>query len=53
MLQSLPLMNSQALKILGALEGELGVIRKDVNRLVSEMNEAIKQSNAFIQSMLG
>lgn len=37
----------------GALEGELGVIRKDVNRLVSEMNEAIKQSNAFIQSMQG
>lgn len=37
----------------GALEGELGSIQKDVTRLIAEMNTAIKQSDDFIASMKG
>ncbi|WP_100644342.1 DUF2959 domain-containing protein [Alteromonas facilis] len=38
---------------IGALQGELNTIRKDVGRLIGEMNAAIEQSNAFIQSLNG
>jgi len=36
---------------IGALQGELTNIQKDVNALIKEMNAAIKESNAFIESM--
>lgn len=35
----------------GALQGELGDIRADVDRLISEMNSAIEESNRFIASL--
>lgn len=35
----------------GALQGELAVIKKDVKNLIDEMNMAIKQSDTFIASM--
>ncbi|WP_100658655.1 DUF2959 domain-containing protein [Alteromonas flava] len=37
----------------GALQGELNTIRKDVGRLIGEMNAAIEQSNQFIKSLNG
>ena len=36
---------------IGALQGELTSIKRDVNALIKEMNAAIKESNAFISSM--
>lgn len=38
-------------KAIGALQGELGSIESDVARLIAEMNSAIVESNAFIQSL--
>ena len=35
----------------GALQGELGTIRADVNQLIAEMTSAIEQSNRFIASL--
>ena len=36
---------------IGALKGEFGNIRRDIDVLIEEMNDAIKQSDAFIRSM--
>jgi len=36
---------------IGALQGELGSIRADVDRLVAEMNTAIEESNAFLATL--
>ena len=36
---------------IGALQGEFGNIKRDINQLVNEMNAAIKQSNDFIESL--
>ncbi|TDF35764.1 DUF2959 domain-containing protein [Alteromonadaceae bacterium M269] len=36
---------------IGALQGEFGNIKRDINQLVNEMNAAIKQSNDFIASL--
>ena len=36
---------------IGALQGELTSIKSDVNRLIAEMNSAIKESDAFIGSI--
>jgi Skp family chaperone for outer membrane proteins len=36
---------------IGALQGEFGNIKREINQLVSEMNTAIKQSNDFIASL--
>ncbi|GAB3026821.1 DUF2959 domain-containing protein [Bowmanella dokdonensis] len=36
---------------IGALQGEFGNIKRDINQLLEEMNAAIKQSNEFIASM--
>ncbi len=38
---------------IGALQGELGTIEKDVKSLLKEMQTAISQSNAFIADMAG
>lgn len=38
---------------IGALQGELSGIKKDINQFVSEMNKAIDESNKFIASMNG
>lgn len=35
----------------GALQGEFGIIKKDIDLLIKEMKVAIKQSNDFIQSI--
>lgn len=35
-------------KAVGALQGEFNTIKKDVQRLIDDMNSAIKQSNDFI-----
>ncbi|WP_438864595.1 DUF2959 domain-containing protein [Neptunicella sp.] len=37
----------------GALQGELNNIKKDVDQLIKEMNSAIAQSNEFINNMKG
>lgn len=36
---------------IGALQGEFGSIKRDINQLLREMNTAISQSNQFIKSM--
>lgn len=36
---------------IGALQGELGTIEADVSRLIAEMNTAIAESDAFIDSL--
>ncbi len=36
---------------IGALKGELTSVKEDVNVLITEMNKAIEESNAFIESM--
>ena len=36
---------------IGALQGEFGNIKKDIDQLIREMNSAIEQSNQFISSM--
>lgn len=36
---------------IGALQGELGDIRNDVERLIAEMNRAIEESNRFIANL--
>jgi uncharacterized protein YukE len=36
---------------IGALQGEYGDIKRDIDQLISEMNSAIAQSNDFIASM--
>lgn len=36
---------------IGALKGELTTIQRDVERLIEEMNQSIKASNAFIAKM--
>jgi hydroxymethylpyrimidine pyrophosphatase-like HAD family hydrolase len=36
---------------IGALQNRLSTVKNDINQLISEMNEAIAQSNAFISSM--
>lgn len=38
---------------IGALQGELGTIEKDVKSLLKDMQTAISQSNAFIADMAG
>jgi uncharacterized membrane protein YqgA involved in biofilm formation len=38
---------------IGALQGEFGNIKREINQLVIEMNTAIKQSNDFIASLKG
>lgn len=38
-------------RAIGALRNELDTIEKDTERLVSEMNKAIAEADAFIQSM--
>ncbi len=35
----------------GALQGELSTIKKDVNQLIREMNVAIKESDSFIKTI--
>ncbi|WP_416306388.1 DUF2959 domain-containing protein [Neptunicella sp. SCSIO 80796] len=37
----------------GALQGEFGNIKRDVDQLIKEMNAAIAQSNEFISNMKG
>ncbi len=41
-------LNAQAI---GALRGEFGDIRRDIDRLVIEMNQAIKESDSFIATL--
>ncbi len=41
-------LNAQAI---GALRGEFGNIERDIDRLIAEMNQAIKESDAFISSI--
>ncbi|MCC2617176.1 DUF2959 domain-containing protein [Aestuariibacter halophilus] len=36
---------------IGALQGEFGTIKKDIDQLIREMNTAIAQSNSFIESI--
>ncbi len=36
---------------IGALQGEFGVIKKDIDLLIKEMNTAISQSNDFIKTI--
>ena len=36
---------------IGALQGEFGNIKKDIDQLIREMNSAIEQSNQFISTM--
>ena len=36
---------------IGALQGEFGVIKKDIDLLIKEMNTAINQSNDFIKTI--
>jgi Skp family chaperone for outer membrane proteins len=36
---------------IGALQGEFGNIKREINQLVNEMNTAIQQSNEFIESL--
>jgi Skp family chaperone for outer membrane proteins len=36
---------------IGALQGEFGNIKREINQLVTEMNTAIEQSNDFIASL--
>lgn len=43
-------LNAQAI---AALQGELNMIETDVNRLVKEMEAAINEANAFIETMEG
>lgn len=38
-------------KAIGALQGEYQTIKRDVQRLIEDMNTAIEQSNAFIQQI--
>lgn len=37
----------------GALQGEFGTIKKEIDLLIKEMNSAISESNQFIQSIQG
>lgn len=41
-------LNAQAI---GALQGELGNLKKEISGLISQMNQSIKTSNAFIKEM--
>ncbi|MAD16837.1 MAG: DUF2959 domain-containing protein [Alteromonadaceae bacterium] len=36
---------------IGALQSEFNGVKNDINQLIAEMNNAIKESNAFISSM--
>ncbi|MCC5451063.1 DUF2959 domain-containing protein [Rheinheimera sp. UJ51] len=38
-------------KAIGALKGEFNSIQKDINRLIAEMNTAIKQSEQFVAAL--
>ena len=38
---------------IGSLQGEFGGIKREIDQLIKEMNAAISQSNAFIDSMKG
>lgn len=41
-------LNAQAI---GALQGEFGTLKKEISGLISQMNQSIKSSNAFIKEM--
>lgn len=41
-------LNAQAI---GALQGEFGSLKKEISKLISQMNTSIKTSNAFIKEM--
>ena len=38
-------------KAIGALQGEFDSIQRDINRLITEMNQAIAQSEQFVATL--
>ncbi|MGI5308514.1 DUF2959 domain-containing protein [Rheinheimera sp. WS51] len=48
---SLYLKHNLNAKAIGALQGEFGSIQRDINRLISDMNTAIAQSEQFVATL--